>query len=75
MVLKHAGDHASQWSIAAKIGCTAETLGCCVRRPNATAGKRVGPTSEQRDRIKALERESGSCAKPTRSCGKWAYLP
>ena len=30
MVLEHAGDHASQWaaigSIAAKIGCTRETL-------------------------------------------------
>ena len=35
MVLEHSGDHASQWSaigsIAAKIGCTAETLRKWVR--------------------------------------------
>ena len=37
MVLEHADDHASQWtaigSIAAKIGCTAETLRGWVDRP------------------------------------------
>jgi transposase-like protein len=36
MVLDHQGDHASQWaaigSIAAKIGCTAETLRGWVRQ-------------------------------------------
>lgn len=36
MVLDHKGDHASQWSaigsIAAKIGCTAETLRKWVRQ-------------------------------------------
>jgi transposase-like protein len=36
MVLDHGGDHASQWSaigsIAAKIGCTAETLRKWVRQ-------------------------------------------
>ncbi len=39
MVFEHAGDHASQWaaisSIAAKIGCTAETLRGWVRDPKA----------------------------------------
>ena len=61
MVFDHQGDHASQWaaivSIAAKIGCTAETLRGWVRQAERDQGKRAGPTSEQRERIKALERE------------------
>jgi transposase len=61
MVLEHAGDHASQWaaigSIAAKIGCTAETLRGWVRQAERDQGVRAGPTTEERERIKALERE------------------
>ena len=42
MVLDHGGDHASQWaaigSIAAKIGCTAETLRKWVRQAERDAG-------------------------------------
>ena len=62
MVLDGAGEHGSQWvaigSIAAKIGCTAETLRRWVRQAERDRGKRAGPTSEDRDRIKALEREN-----------------
>ena len=61
MVLEHQGDHGSQWaaigSIAAKIGCTAETLRGWVRQAERDSGLRAGPTSEERDRIKTLERE------------------
>jgi transposase len=61
MVLEHGGDHASQWaaigSIAGKIGCTAETLRKWVRQAERDQGQRPGGTSEERDRIKALERE------------------
>ena len=61
MVIEHRGDHASQWaaigSIAAKIGCTAETLRGWVRQAERDQGKRAGPTSDDRERIKALERE------------------
>src|SRR6185503_9561090 len=61
MVFEHAGEHASQWaaigSIAAKIGCTAETLRGWVRQAERDQGKRAGPTSDDRERIKALERE------------------
>jgi transposase len=61
MVLDHGGGHASQWSaigsIAGKIGCTAETLRKWVRRAERDAGQRPGPTTEDRERIKALERE------------------
>ena len=61
MVLEHGGDHASQWaaigSIAGKIGCTAETLRTWVRQAERDQGRRPGATTEERGRIKALERE------------------
>lgn len=57
LVLDHQGDHASQWeaigSVAAKIGCTAETLRRWVRQAERDSG-----TSEDRERIRALEREN-----------------
>ena len=62
MVLEHQGEHASQWaalcSIAAKIGCSGETLRHWVRQHEHEAGLRDGMTSEVRDRLKALEREN-----------------
>ena len=62
MVLDHQADHPSQWaaicSIAAKIGCTAETLRRWVRREERDTGQRPGPTSDQLARLKALEREN-----------------
>ena len=62
MVLDHRADYASQWaaisSIAAKIGCTAETLRRWVRQSERDAGLRDGVTTEERDRIRALEREN-----------------
>jgi transposase len=61
MVLEGADEHGSQWaainSIAAKIGCTAETLRRWVRQAERDRGKRAGPTTEVQDRIKSLERE------------------
>ena len=62
MVLEHASDHASPWaaidSVAAKIGCTAETLRKWVRQAEGDQSLRAGPTTEERERIKALEREN-----------------
>src|SRR5688572_32149906 len=62
MVLNGAGEHGSQWaaigSIAAKIGCTSETLRRWVRQAERDRGKRAGPTTEDRERIRALEREN-----------------
>ena len=61
MVSEHRGDHASEWtaigSIASKIGCTAETLRGWVRQSERDQGLRAGTTSDERERIKALERE------------------
>jgi len=62
MVLDHQADHPSQWaaicSIAAKIGCSGETLRKWVRREERDAGLRAGPTSDQLARLKELEREN-----------------
>lgn len=61
MVLDHQGEYSSQWaaicSIAGKTGCTAQTLRTWVRRHEVDAGMRNGITSEERERVKALERE------------------
>ena len=61
MVFEHEGEHASQWAaigpIAAKIGCTAETLRGWVRQAERDQGKRPGLTTDEQERIKALERE------------------
>src|SRR3982751_3270728 len=52
----------SQWSaigsIAAKIGCTAETLRKWVRQAERDQGLRAGPTTAEQERIKVLEREN-----------------
>ena len=62
MVQEHGGDHASQWaaigSIAAKIGCTTETLRQWVRQAERDGGQRPGPTTAERERIRALGREN-----------------
>jgi transposase len=61
MVLEHRGEHESQWkaiaSIAAKIGCSGETLRSWIRQAERDRGLRAGVTTEEHDRIKALERE------------------
>ena len=62
MVLEHAKEHASEWeaigSIAAKIGCTGETLRGWVRPAQRDRGLRSGLGSDDQARIKALEREN-----------------
>lgn len=62
LVFEQLGSHDSEWSaissIAGKIGCTPETLRKWVRQSQRDAGKRPGLTSNERDRLKALEREN-----------------
>jgi transposase len=62
MVFEHGAEHASEWaviqSIATKIGCSAETLRNWVRRTQVDTGSRAGVTSEERARVKELEREN-----------------
>jgi len=62
LVFEEQGSHGSQWaaitSIAAKLGCTAETLRHWVRQAERDSGKRAGLTSSERERLKELEREN-----------------
>jgi transposase-like protein len=62
MVQEHAQEYASQWeainSIASKIGCSGETLRKWVRQTERNAGQRPGLTTEEQQRLKALEREN-----------------
>ena len=62
MIFEHEHDYPSQWaairSIAEKIGCTAETLRSWVRQAERDQGRRAGTTTDERARIKELEREN-----------------
>ena len=62
MVFDQQAQHESQWSaissIASKIDCTRETLRTWVRRAERDAGKRAGLTTDERQRLKELEREN-----------------
>ena len=62
MVREHEKEHASQWaairSIAEKIGCTAETLRKWVRQSERDEGRRAGLTTDERQRLKDVEREN-----------------
>ncbi len=61
MVREHANEHAGEWavicSIAEKARCNAETLRLWVRRAERDRGVRSGLITDERDRLKALERE------------------
>jgi len=61
LVQEHRGEYPSLWaaieSIAPKIGCVPQTLHSWVRMHEIDAGLRDGVTSDERERLKALERE------------------
>ena len=61
LVREQQHEYESEWaticSIAAKIGCTAETLRRWVRQAEKDSGARAGVTTVERERLKALERE------------------
>jgi transposase len=61
MVFEHQGEHPLRWaaicSIAAKFGSSHETLRNWVRRAEVDDGLRPGLTSDERERLKSLERE------------------
>ena len=62
MVFEHAHEHPSQWaamrSIAEKLGCTTEALRRWVRQVERDRGERPGLTTDERQRLKQLEREN-----------------
>ena len=62
MVFEHAAEYPSQWaairSIAEKLGCTSEALRRWVRQAERDAGQRPGLTTDDRAKLKQLEREN-----------------
>jgi transposase len=62
MVFEHQDEYESQWaamaSIAEKIGCTTESLRKWVRQAERDKGARPGLSSDERERLKTLEREN-----------------
>lgn len=62
MVLAHEAEYPSRWaaiaSIAAKIGCTPQTLNDWVKKAEVDSGRRAGIPTEMAERMKALEREN-----------------
>ena len=61
MVFDHAHEHPSQWATirsgAEKLGCTVEALRRWVRQAERNEGRRAGLTTDERQRLKQLERE------------------
>lgn len=62
MVLDHESEHRSRWaavsSIAAKVGCTAQSLNEWVKKAEVDSGVRAGLPTEVAEKLKALEREN-----------------
>jgi transposase len=61
LVFEHTHDHPSEWatirSVAEKIGCPVEVLRRWVRKAERDAGQRPRLTTDERQRLKDLERE------------------
>ena len=80
LVLEGGGDHPTQWaaisSVAAKFGCTAETLRKWVRRRGREGGERRGRPRVGGERIKAPERGVGELREASETLRKaWAFCP
>ena len=62
MVAEHRNEYPSEWAaltaISAKLGMTAETLRVWVHRAQTDEGLRPGLTTDERERLKALEKEN-----------------
>src|ERR671912_103427 len=71
LVFEHQDEHASQWaaitSIAHKFGMSSETLRKWVRRAETDDGLRPGLSSDERERLKTLEREVRELRRATAS--------
>jgi transposase len=62
MVFEQGSEYGSQWeairSISGKIGCSSEALRKWVRQAEVDGGRRGGLTSDEKTRVKELEREN-----------------
>ncbi|MFN8548264.1 MAG: transposase, partial [Candidatus Eisenbacteria bacterium] len=61
LVLDHQDQYDSQWaairSVAAKVGCSVEALRNWIRQAERDRGSRPGLTTDERQKLKELERE------------------
>jgi transposase len=61
LVREHRDEHTSEWaaiqSVAGKLGMTPETLRLWLRRDAPDHGQRPGAASDERERVRELERE------------------
>lgn len=61
LVLDHVDEHESKWaaivSVAAKMGCSPESLRSWVAQKERNDGKRAGLSTSEKERLKELERE------------------
>ena len=62
LVQEHAPNYPTQWvairSVGEKLGCSVEALRRWVRQAERDAGQRPGLTTDERARLKQLEREN-----------------
>jgi len=62
MFVDHRDEYPSEWaamtSVATKLGMTPETLRTWVRRAQVDGGLRPGLTTDERQKLKALEKEN-----------------
>ena len=62
MVQEHAAEYPSQWaairSVGEKLGCSVEALRRWIRQAERDTGQRPGLTTDERLRLKQLEREN-----------------
>ena len=74
MVLDHEREHPSRWtaivSIAAKIGCTGQTLNEWLKQAGRDHGRAPGVTTKMAARLKALDRENRELRQANEILGK-----
>jgi transposase-like protein len=76
LVYEQRKEYGSHWatveSVAGKVGCSPQTLDNWIKRREVDTGLKAGVTSDERDRVKALERlPAGSFQVASRSAQPW----